>query len=269
MAFLSLAGGAPAAPPPLGALLAGFVVLVVGLAALTLGRRRRAALRSAAGTRRALLYAVVFSLSAGVFTRVVGSALTGQEHSPWLMAVGDVLFVTLGLFVWVMGLAENHSAGELGFRGAPPVRLALVTVMGLGAVAVYALGPWQRLLAGGARPGSDELVFATLFALVGSALPEEVLFRGYLQSTLDGRAARWARVSLPAIAFAALRLLRFAPVAPTPAAYLGYAFGVVLPLGLWWGLMRDLAGGSLWPVLLSHFLLDFGLTLDAASSASN
>ena len=40
-----------------------------------------------------------------------------------------------------------------------------------------------------------------------------------------------------------------------------YIFGVVLPLGLWWGLMRELAGGALVACLVSHFLLEFGATL--------
>jgi hypothetical protein len=40
---------------------------------------------------------------------------------------------------------------------------------------------------------------------------------------------------------------------------------MALPLGLWWGLMRDLAGGSIWPSLASHFLLEFGSTLASAS----
>ena len=34
---------------------------------------------------------------------------------------------------------------------------------------------------------------ALLAAVAGSALPEEMLFRGYMMSTLDGRARRWAR----------------------------------------------------------------------------
>jgi hypothetical protein len=40
-----------------------------------------------------------------------------------------------------------------------------------------------------------------------------------------------------------------------------YIFGMVLALGRWWGLMRELAGGTLWPCLLSHVLLEFGTAL--------
>jgi membrane protease YdiL (CAAX protease family) len=46
-----------------------------------------------------------------------------------------------------------------------------------------------------------------------------------------------------------------------------YIFGVVLPLGLWWGLMRELSGGSLWPSLISHFFMEFGITLAHSSPA--
>jgi hypothetical protein len=85
-------------------------------------------------------------------------------------------------------------------------------------------------------------------------------------ATLEGRATRWARVALPALAFTAIRALRFDPVNDTAAEWLVYLAGVVFPLGLWWGLMRDLAGGSLWPGLISHFLLEFGRTLERAST---
>jgi hypothetical protein len=44
-----------------------------------------------------------------------------------------------------------------------------------------------------------------------------------------------------------------------------YIFGAVLPLGLWWGLMRELAGGSIWPGLASHFFVEFGTTLARTS----
>jgi hypothetical protein len=50
-------------------------------------------------------------------------------------------------------------------------------------------------------------------------------------------------------------------------AWTFYIFGVVLPLGLWWGLMRELGGGALWPCLISHFLLEFGSTLAGTSPA--
>jgi len=53
-------------------------------------------------------------------------------------------------------------------------------------------------------------VFAALSGHWWLALPEELLFRGYLMGTLDRRVAPWARVALPP-AFAAVRAVRFLP----------------------------------------------------------
>jgi len=106
-----------------------------------------------------------------------------------------------------------------------------------------------------------------VFALT-SGIAEEMLFRGYLMTALNGRARQWARVALPALAFTALRAVRFLPGPDLgPVEWMGYIFGVALPLGLWWGLMRELAGGAIWPGLISHFLLELGPILVGKSPA--
>jgi membrane protease YdiL (CAAX protease family) len=263
---LSAVHASPAPGPLLGYLVAGFVMLVVGLAVLTLRRGRLPALASPAATRRALLYAIVFGLCSASFSRVIEGALLGRDHSPWLLALGDVMFVTLALFAWVMVLAENLKLPELGFRGGRPGQVVLATLLGLGGSALYAVGPVRALVAGHAPITSDGLVFSLLFATAGSALPEEMLFRGFLMGSMNGRVRRWARVAVPALVFTAVRSGRFVPGASlAPAEWLFYVFGVVLPLGLWWGLMRDLAGGSLWPCLISHAALDFCTALAKSS----
>lgn len=258
---------APPAQPMLGLLLAGFVLLVIGLAALTLRRRPRPVMASSEAFWRALMYSIVYGLCTACFIRVIGPALLGQSRSPWLFALGDVIFVTLGLFVWVMVLAEGHELKSYGFHGGRTARLPLALIMGVGAVVVTGFDAYLALFMGKVIVNADSLVFSLLFALVASALPEEILFRGYLQSTLDGRAQRWARVATPALAFTAIRALRSAPgIALGSTEWMVYIFGLVLPLGLWWGLMRDLAGGSLWPSLVSHFFMEFGTTLASTSS---
>lgn len=249
---------APGGGPELGALVAGFVLLMAGLAVLTPHRHSRGPIASPGGTRRALLYALFYGLCAICFGRIVNTALLGEQGSPWLLALGDVLFVTLGLFAWVMMIAEGHSFSDFGLRWGPPGRMALAFMMGMGAALLVAFEPYRMLLADQVHPTTDRAVFALLFATVGSALPEELIFRGYLQSSLMKRHRRWARIALPALAFTAVRAFRFMPGSDLPLDdWLFYVFGTVLPLGLWWGLMRDWTGGSIWPGLVSHAVVAF------------
>lgn len=266
MAFLAGSLRPPSGEPLLGFLVAGFLLLVIGLAALTARRDQSHPMRSAYGVKRAVLYAFVFLLVSWCFSRVIAPALLGEERSPWLLALGDVIFVTLGLYAWVMALAEGHSWHDYGFRGGRSMRFVLTIALGIGVAILYASKSYARIGAGAAHVNPDSLVFAAAFAAIGSAFPEELLFRGFMQGALEGRVNRWARLALPALAFTALRATRFLPGEEIAMSdWLFHVFGISLPLGLWWGLMRDLAGGSLWPCLISHFLLEFGNALASAS----
>lgn len=252
---------------PLGSLLPGFIALVVGLAALSF-RRTRPPIASTPATVRALLYALVYALAGAGFSRVIGAALLGKTRSPWLLALAGVIAVTLGLFVWVMALVEGYRPRDFGFRRAPWGRLVLTGLMGIGAVLVFGFDAYYDLGLGRTAVTSEVLLFALLAATLGSAIPEEVLFRGYLMSSLEGRTKRWERVILGALAFATARGLLMAPqLGLGSPAWLFYVFGVVLPLGLWWGLMRELASGSIWPCILSHALLELGLALSGSTPA--
>jgi membrane protease YdiL (CAAX protease family) len=256
----------PPAEPLLHYLVAGFVLLAAGLAWLTSRRPSQSAINTPEATRRALLYILVYTLCVTCFSRVMAPALMGREQSPWLLALGDVIFVTLGLFVWVMALAESRPWREYGFHVRQPTRVALM--LALAAVAAFLVShrEYSLIASGRVRLTADALVFSLLFASVGSALPEELLFRGYLQGSLEGQVNRWARLMLPAVMFALFRAIRFLPGTELPLGdWMTYLLGVALPLGMWWGLMRDLAGGSLWPSLVSHFVLEFGSALAAAS----
>lgn len=254
----------PVKPPPIGTLLAGFVIMAAGLAALTY-RRSHAVLRSAAGTRRTLTIVAIYAVCSVWFMRVLAPAVLGIEQSPWLEALGDVLCVTLGLFVWVVALSEHHDRRDYGLHGAPAARLVLSLLMGLGAVAVCGFWSYRRVFQGHASLEVNHVVFALTYAVLGSAIPDELLFRGLFMTSLEGRSSRWFRVAAPAILFTLVRGFRLIPGTDLPTGmWLGWVFGTVLPLGLWWGLMRDLAGGSLWPGLLSHAVLEFGTRLAGA-----
>lgn len=255
------AAATPSAEPRISALLAGFVLLVAGLAFIT-RRPPAGAITSGGGNiRRALGFCAVFAGAWLCFSRVIGPALTGSERSPWLLALGDVLFVTTGLFAWLVKLAERRSWSEYGFRGTPAGRLVPTLIFGAGAAALYSFGSYMQVASGRTVITTDTFVYALLYASVGVALPEEMLFRGYLQGSLD-RHNRWVRIAVPALAFTALRALRHLPgIDMTPDRWLLYVLGVALPLGLWWGLLRDIARGSLWPTIVSSFIIAFGRAL--------
>lgn len=150
--------------------------------------------------------------------------------SPALLALSPGAPLGVGL----AALADRYTPKDFGLHGASPQRLAVATAMGLGVVVVCAFWSYRRIFMGGADLSADHVVFALTFSVLGSATPEELLFRG----------------------------LRWMPGAEMPAGvWAEWVLGTVLPLGLWWGLMRDLAGGSLWPGLLSHALIEFGTRL--------
>jgi membrane protease YdiL (CAAX protease family) len=255
----------PSAEPRLSDLVAGFTILVVGLAVLTRRRPVGSIATDPTSLRRALGFATVYVLCASCFARVLSPALLGFERSPWLLALGDVLCVTLGLLAWVVSLAEGRPLREYGFRGAPASRMLVAFVLGLAVVALFSGRHYADLLSGHVTVTGDSLVFAIAFAAIGSALPDEMLLRGYLQGALETRTSRWVRLAIPALLFAALRGMRHLPGQDlTVEEWLRYLLGVAIPLGLWWGFMRDLARGSLWPTLVSNLLLEFGRVLASA-----
>jgi membrane protease YdiL (CAAX protease family) len=251
----------PDSGPRIPALLAGFALLVAGLAVIT---RRPPAGEIASGGRnigRAAAFAAVYMGAWLCFSRVIGPALVGSERSPWLLALGDVLFVTTGLFAWLIKLAEQRDWSEYGFRSAPAGRLLTTLLFGAGAAGLFSFGSYARVASGAVTVTTDTLVYALLYASVGVALPEEMLFRGYMQGSLE-RHNRWVRIGVPALAFTLMRAMRHLPgIDLTPDRWLLYVLGVALPLGLWWGLLRDIARGSLWPSLVSSFVIAFGRAL--------
>jgi len=235
---------------PIGYLVAGFALLAAGLAIVVAGRRTPPEPGSRPRPSRAALLAIVYGISSAAFMRVLGPAVLGLNQSAWLLALGDVIFVALGLLVVFMVLAEGRPASDFGVRGGNAGRLPLALIMGVGAVVVVAFDAYQALFSGRVVVNADGLVFATLFALLGSAVPEELLFRGYLMSSLDGRMRRWSRVIVSAAAFTAVRSIRFWPGEGLGMAdWMVYISGAVLPLGLWWGLVAGLAAVALILVL--------------------
>ena len=263
---LSPVAAAPQTEPLLGFLVCGFVVLVVAIALLTARRGTAGPIATPESTRRAVVTIALYGLFSSCFMRIIAPALLARDQNPWLLALGDVLAVTIGLFAWSVLLVEPRPWSAYGLRGAPPGRLVLTLGLGSAAALLLSWRGFDDVLHGRVRVTPDSLAFALFFSVLGSAFPEELLFRGWLQGSLEGRVNRWARLAFPALAFAAVRSIRFLPGADLPVSdWLSYTLATVLPIGLWWGLMRDLAGGSLWPCIVSHTVFELGNALAGAS----
>jgi len=235
-------------PPMLGSLVGGFALLVVGLAALTMSPSRGRQ-DPARGTRRALSYAGVYGTLHGRVLPGPPAALLGNERSPWMLALGDVIFVTLrsspGSWCW-----PKASADLYGLRRVQPGRLVLTMLMGLGAAAVYSLIPYARLLTGRTtRPRRHRVRIAFCSAGLGVSGGNDL--PGYLRGpsasgepVAGSRSRPWS--SPPSARFDSGQ--KEAWVARVD----GYILGGLAP-GLWWGLMRELAGARFGPACSRTF----------------
>ncbi len=249
----------PAAPPPLGLLLGGFALLVVGLAWLSRTRPQDLSLSSRRASGRALWYAVLYALTSAFFARLINPALQGQERSPWLLALCDVLFIALGLFAWFLVLVEDLPPRALGLHAGSGLRAAWTWTLCVTFGVVASLPHYLRLLSGQVPFSLDAMAFGALFAAGAASVPQELIFRGYLQGSLEGRMQRVPRVLIQALLYAGLHLGRILPgVDMSWSEFLVQVVGLLLPAGIFWGAMREWSGGSLLPVMVSHFLLRFG-----------
>ena len=119
---------------------------MLGLGILTPHRHSRGPIASPGGTRRAFLYALFYGLCVACFGRILNTAMLGDQASPWLLALGDVMFVTLGLYAWVMVVAEGHSFSDYGLRWGPSARMGIAFIMGIGAALLVGFEPYRLLL---------------------------------------------------------------------------------------------------------------------------
>lgn len=249
----------PTSPPPLGFLLGGFAVLVLGLALLSRTRPQALVVPSPAAARRAMGFALVYALTAACFASITRPALAGLDFSPWLLALGDVLFVTLGLFAWFLVLVEDLPPRVLGLHWSGGRRAVWAWMLCIAMPIVASLPHYLDLWDGRKVFSTDAAVFGALYAAGAASVPQEIIFRGYLQGALADRMSLVARVAFQAVIYALFHLGRLAPgVDMAWSQFLAQVFGLLIPAGLFWGAMRELAGGSILPVIVSHFLLRFG-----------
>lgn len=143
-----------------------------------------------------------------------------------------------------LGLAMDRSAARPLFIGAlawlGPFAVGLAACLGLGLVEIRALASWGEILA------FVPLLVVLVFLL--EALPEELAFRGYLQTNLGRIVEPWLAVGVQALLFGswgvAIWLVTAGGIDPAQAS-LFYVMGVVL------GMLRVITG-SLWTSIGFH-----------------
>jgi membrane protease YdiL (CAAX protease family) len=164
-----------------------------------------------------------------------------------------------------LGLAIDLSALRPLFVGAlawlAPFALALATCLALGLVEIRAVAPWSEILA------FVPLLLVLVFLL--EALPEELAFRGYLQTNLGRLLAPWLAVAAQAALFGswgvALWLVTSGGLDPLHAS-LFYVMGALLGAlriitgSVWTGIGFHLAFQTMAQLLLNaergHFAID-------------
>lgn len=166
-----------------------------------------------------LAYAVV--LTAGALA-MIALALS-FERAPWS---------SVGLLAPLKGLGQ----GAAWWLVPAGIGLAAALLMGWGQAALI--------------PGPDDAIvkFAALIALVflSEALPEELIFRGYIQSRLTGLVGAWGGVLIQAALFTGFAILIGAAPDLMQVGFIA-AFGVAL------GMLR-VATGTLWAPIGFHLI---------------
>jgi membrane protease YdiL (CAAX protease family) len=134
--------------------------------------------------------------------------------SPWFLPVfGTLLVISFGATTWLVGVRlAAHSWAELGWRAEGGVVRALVRGFAVGAMAA-ALALALTIVPGGARVRFAPHWSAYLGAaaplalgLLGWALSEELVFRGFPLRRLADALGAWPATLLLAVAFAVAHL---------------------------------------------------------------
>lgn len=222
------------------------------------------------GRSRHLVLATAGRLLLTMFTMMVisfGAAVLGFQIVTW--AGGSETMGTIGAHVtaflfsiplvwslrrWVEGDRSGYLA--MGWRGS---RTLVHTLIGLGAAAVcivagllasVALGHGRlRLAELSASEFAVSLVLVFTVSVLLQGFPEELLWRGYLQTTLMERLGPWRAALLGALGFGAMHVVSIGS-GDTVASKVLYVVGAIC-MGAAMGALR-LVTGSTWAAIGFH-----------------
>lgn len=184
-----------------------------------------------------------------LYVVVTGTLRSSGDDNPVMMAWLLALTVGLSLFVWRGGLAEKY-----GLTGWAKNSRQMLWFVPLWVIATGNL--WGGIEPHYPMPG---LAFAMIsFALVGFV--EELVFRGFLfKAMLAGGSAKTA-IIVCAVTFGAGHIVNVLTGHATFETLVQVVFAIAL------GFVFTLVcykGGSLWPCIIAHSMIDVFSTLSA------
>ena len=184
-----------------------------------------------------------------LYVVVTGTLRSSGDDNPAMMAWLLALTVGLSLFVWRGGLAEKY-----GLTGWSKNSRQMLWFLPLWVIATGNL--WGGIEPHYPMPG---LAFAMIsFALVGFV--EELVFRGFLfKAMLAGGSAKTA-IIVCAVTFGAGHIVNVLTGHATFETLVQVVFAIAL------GFVFTLVyykGGSLWPCIIAHSMIDVFSTLSA------
>ncbi|PZQ10701.1 MAG: hypothetical protein DI564_15375 [Rhodanobacter denitrificans] len=219
-----------------------------------------------ADQRQLLAAAVVLACAVAIWRAAQALSLQSgfdpaHQHVVFAVLLGPFVFALIALALrwhgrglrW-LGLAREGAAraaatGLLAYL--LPAGLALAACLAAGVLSISAQAPLGELLSG--------IAMIAVLVLLGEALPEELLFRGYLWAGLSGVLSTWQVVAAQAVLFVVAAAAMGAVANPLDASFL-LCFAVVL------GLLRA-ATASLWAPIAFH--LAFMVVQQSMGSSRN
>jgi membrane protease YdiL (CAAX protease family) len=182
-----------------------------------------------------------------------GTMVTIMELTPWSLYI--IAFVLLALICAVL-LAKNGWWQEAGFR--PPFEGRLLWLFWLPFVPVIG-----NLLEGISVTDSRQILLFLVTAVL-SGFVEETIFRGLILRALLPTGV-WRAALISAALFGGMHILNVLSISSPGYALLQVGYAMAIGFGYAALVIRT---GTIWPLILAHFLTNFAGFMAAGSAGS-
>ena len=170
---------------------------------------------------RILRLAVVFLGAVAIWgvTGLLGRTIFSPDYSlPGHVMRAVMVAALVAIMLIAVARWQKQSFGLIPTRESPKLfglgALAYAVPFAVGAIVILALGLARFEVAGSAGEIVAHLASVLVLVLIYEAIPEELIFRGYLFSVLRERLATWAAVLVQAALFCAFGIIIGAAQSP-------------------------------------------------------